>query len=239
MPGISEEDFCKGLLVALKNPSIKEELTDIISTSLKNEIVSLRKELKEKDSVIEDLKEQIVTLETETDNLQQYSRRNSIRITGITETEYEDPVERSLALFNETLEVQPPIQISDVDRIHRVGPKAPMKSRQMLVKFSTYLARKRVMDARKSLENSSIWLNEDLTRRRSHICWMARTMKKEKKIQGVWTVDGNILVKNNVNRVVMISSIHDLEQEAMIPRPPENPIPRPPENPIAATSDSG
>ena len=212
-----EEDFIKGLLIALKNPAIQATLCDIISTSLKNEIVSLRKELKQKDSKILDLQQQVASLEIETDNLQQYSRRNSLRITGIPETETENVVEKSLAVINETMNVRPQINLNDIDRIHRVGPKTS-SNRPMLIKFSTYYARKRVMDGRSRLKQSGLFVNEDLTRRRADICWRARQLKKEGKIQGVWTADGKILIKNNVNRVVNITTTKDLEKEAIPPR---------------------
>ena len=220
MVGIDEESFSKALLMALQKEPIRAALMDINSTSFRNEIVALRKELKAKDKTIAELKDHIATLETETDNLQQYSRRNSLRISGIPESDTEDPVEKSLTLINETMKVKPKIELSDVDRIHRVGAKSANKSRPMLIKFSTYLARKRVMAARKSLNRTQVFLNEDLTRRRSNICWKARQMKKDGRIQGVWTADGNILLKTNSNRVVTITSLEELDKAAMTPRPP-------------------
>ena len=233
--GMSEQDFGKGLLLALKLPEVQDALQDIMSrshTDLKNEIVLLRKELKAKNDRIEGLEKRIQELETETDNLQQYSRRNSVRIAGIPEVEGEDPVARSLSVINETLQVDPPIQITDVDRIHRVGPKTAA-SRPMLIKFSTYLAKKRVMEKRSSLRGTRYFLNEDLTRHRAHLCYQARLAKKANKIQSVWTADGKILVRNNHKRIVTISSAQDLEKECLIPpsspsRSPHDPSrPRP------------
>ena len=53
---------------------------------------------------------------------------------------------------------------------------------------------------------------EDLTRPRSNLLWLARKAKRESdKIEGCWSHDGQILVKNGQNKVMTIFSEQDLK----------------------------
>lgn len=212
MAGIEFKDFTKAFLLALKDEEVQKSLC---IADLKQEISGLRqtvelfrKELHDKDQKIASLENRIAILETENDNLEQYSRRNSLRITGLVESESEDILSTVLDVINVNTKLTPPIEASDVDRIHRVGKKVPGRSRPTLIKFATYRARKRVMDKRSSFKNSEsttpIFLNEDLTKRRAQLFWKARQLKKEKRIHDAWTYDGNILVKDRNNRIVAI-----------------------------------
>ena len=109
----------------------------------------------------------------------------------------------------------------DIDRIHRVGKRnKDGKPRAMLIKFSTYRARKRVMDAKKNLKHqllsadlpNKLFLNDDLTRTRSHLCYLARQKKKQGQLNHVWTADASVLIKDLANKVHSINSIQDLDK---------------------------
>ncbi|ELU11221.1 hypothetical protein CAPTEDRAFT_212845 [Capitella teleta] len=115
--------FAKALGLALKDPQVRSSLGDIVGESVRQEIIALRAELKRKDATIDDLRRRVVTLETSNDSLEQYQRRNSLRIAGFPEDENEDILTRTLELMNTTMSVEPAITAHDVDRIHRVGKK--------------------------------------------------------------------------------------------------------------------
>ena len=83
--GFEQEDFVRGLIVALKNADVLEALSDVVAQSVKNEIVLLRAEQPKCDKTIKSLEEQMDELKTENGQLEQYSRRNSIRISNIPE----------------------------------------------------------------------------------------------------------------------------------------------------------
>ena len=57
--------------------------------------------MKTKDNEIQVLKYRINELENLSDCQEQYSRRNSLRISGISENDHEDIVQVSLDLFND------------------------------------------------------------------------------------------------------------------------------------------
>ena len=186
------ESMCGHILVELQALRKACEEKDAVIDALKGEVSELREEVGE-------LKATISSLETNQDHLEQYQRRNSLRISGIQETEKEDCAAIALDIANNVMKLYPPLAITDIDRAHRTGKHALGRSRQILVKFATYRQRKRVMDARKKLDsiNSRIYVNEDLTKARGKLLYLARCAKKANKIEECWTTDGRVLVKRN------------------------------------------
>ncbi|ELU02671.1 hypothetical protein CAPTEDRAFT_199644 [Capitella teleta] len=104
-------------------------LREIMCAPILDEITTLRKTCEEKDAVIDflisnevaELKTAIDTLEASNDELEQYQRRNSLRISGITETVNEDCIEIALDVVNETLKLDLSLTASNIDRAHRTG----------------------------------------------------------------------------------------------------------------------
>ncbi|ELT89823.1 hypothetical protein CAPTEDRAFT_188214 [Capitella teleta] len=107
--------FVGALTSALQDTQVRACLSDDVGESFRQELISLKAELKKKDSVIEHLDRRIESLESQNDALEQYTRRNSIRVTGLPEVEHEDILDRTLKIVNEDLEVNPPISIMDID----------------------------------------------------------------------------------------------------------------------------
>ena len=240
--GMQPKEFVEALLCALNDDSIKKALVDImvegvsepvsqqVTSSLTNQITALKKELRERDATIAEMQQHIEDLTAESDRLEQYTRRNSLRIAGVAEVTGEDITASVLNVINDQLKLSPPLALTEVDRIHRVGnPKKktpnpmqdaarhsnaqpPPAPRPILVKLATYRARKRIMDLRGSLKNSTrgIFLSEDLTRKRSELLYKARVLKRAGRINGAWSADGNILILDPANKVVTIKQETDL-----------------------------
>ena len=248
---MDENKFSQALFKALDNDEVARKLSSIISSEIASviqrsnkEMISVfeeknnemklllqeqTQEIKRKDEEIKNLKEDITKLEHANDALEQYTRRNSLRISGLADPEenYEDPVRTVLTLFNTTMKMEEakcPIMITDIDRVHRVGPKMPGSSRPMLVKFANYRARQRVFKAKRALFPKSgtagqsstttrnIFINEDLTRARVQLLYHARQAKKKKQINDCWTVDGQLLIKSKANKVTPIHNHNELER---------------------------
>jgi hypothetical protein len=203
--------FAKALGLALKDPQVRSSLGDIVGESVRQEIIALRAELKRKDATIDDLRRRVVTLETSNDSLEQYQRRNSLRIAGFPEDENEDILTRTLELMNTTMSVEPAITAHDVDRIHRVGKKDGGKPRSVIIKFATYRARHRVMQHRRNLRNTTYFINEDLTRVRSTLLYKSRLMKRQGHFKDCWTHDGSIVYKDNAGTIRSGRTVHDCE----------------------------
>ncbi|KAK9716767.1 hypothetical protein QE152_g24567 [Popillia japonica] len=123
------------------------------------------------------------------DSLEQYSRRNNIRIIGLP-TAARDKVEEVLLTFlNDTMHVK--INKSDIDRCHPVNINKNGKQ-SLLVKFVSYKTRELVLKNRKHLKSSGIFITEDLTAMRFKLYKEAVHHFGHRK---VWLYDGNIFVK--------------------------------------------
>ena len=142
--GVEEEDFVKAFMATLSNEYVLKKIKAALFDDFTKEIVQLRKALEVRDSRIKTLEAEVEKLSAAADNQEQYSRRNSLRISGLPESDTEDVVEESLKLFNNIMKVSPPIDLSEVDRGHRTGPKTGGRPRQILLKFATYRSRQRV-----------------------------------------------------------------------------------------------
>lgn len=186
-----------------------EKIADIVTSKLVTRIEKLENELLQKDAEIRSLEKTVATLDVRCDQLEQYSRRISVRISGIPEKNQEDPEHEVNAVFT-AMGISPTIQ-----RCHRVGPKSTEgKPRPLLVQFTGYRDKNLVISKRNSLRRTmpQVFVNEDLTRKRAKLLFLARKMITDKKLLGAWSSDGRILVKNNQNKIVAISSEQELSQ---------------------------
>lgn len=305
MGGLSEQDFCTGLLAALSNVQIVEKLCAVLNRDLITEIQHLRSVIIKKEEKITDLDKRVVSLEKQVDDLEQYSRRNSVRISGLPEYPNTDPSDVTLYLLNKTMGITPPVQYTDLDRVHRVGKPRSTGPRGMLVKFATYRSRQRVFAARDSLRSGgrrsdqpwqvplqtsitdgrqpvppvnpagesghdpaqwpppganeqpttgegtqsaddgpgdateleplnivttwsppddklepvdpmhravqTIFISEDLTKKRADLLFEARQARRGQKIAGSWSYDGTVKIKTNAGLITDIHTLVDLQ----------------------------
>ena len=159
---------------------------------LKNENVTLKSEN-------EQLKKVNSQLQTSVDSLEQYSRRNSIRITGIAESAKLNTDEVVIDIAKRA-NIQ--LDMNDIDRSHRVGPPRSGVNRPILVKFTSYRPKHKIMKSRKDWYKhdskdpilKSIYVNEDLTKCRAKLFSEARTFVKSKLCKKAWTWDGKVFV---------------------------------------------
>ena len=217
--GINQEEFTKALVVAMQDPRVAGVLQSTVGR-LEAEILDLKQVVRQRNSEIHSLKGKLGELEKKCDDLEQYSRRNSLRIQGLPETQYEDVGEKVLDLANDVLSVSPPLTPADIDRVHRIG-KQPKPSesgvidppRPIILKLATYRVRDRVYRQRTSLKDydvAKVYINEDLTAARSSLLWQARQRKKSKAIGDCWSHDGQVLIKTKNGKVKPIYTADDL-----------------------------
>ena len=145
------------LIEALKDPQVQaainrsidhDKLNDNISIEVSKHIKILDDKIKRQGQEISDLKAQNLELQIRCTELEQYSRKNTLKIEGIQESPDENPFDTVLDVCDK-LKLDPPIALTDIDNCHRVG-RAPTdgRPRAIIVKFSSYRARKRVYDTR-------------------------------------------------------------------------------------------
>ena len=187
-----------------------------VSDRLLEELAGLKEKLLEKDREISLLKDQV-------DALEQYSRRNCVRIGPVPESADENTDEIVKAVAKSV-----GVNLTDdaIDRRHRVGKKSATttRDRPILVRLTSYRHKEALMKASRALKqidgakivpsadwpplarksgssatpvSRKIFINEDLTRIRAHVAAKARQLKRDQRISDTWTRDGFIFVKKN------------------------------------------
>lgn len=119
--------------------------------------------------------------------MEQYSRRNCIRIFGIPESTGENTDQIITKLAEEKLGVD--LKLSDIDRSHRIGKPNGKGSRSIIMKFTNYNIKSRVLRARRKLKSSGIGIQEDLTARNKALL---QKVKDHLRVSSAWTIDGRI-----------------------------------------------
>ena len=176
------EDFTKSLLLALENfdvgerfrlilqPSIQELLQPMTSVlekavqDLQPTVSTLKNTVTKKDAEILALRQEVRDLRATADDMEQHSRRASIRVFGVPEDTPGSTDDKFLVLFNGVMKVQPPIQLNEIEVSHRVGRletvqgesgEAPVvKPRAIIAKFVSRRTKVWVMSARKELRRT-------------------------------------------------------------------------------------
>lgn len=192
-----------------------EKFLDIIATKLSNMVMvkigDKLQQLMDKCEALEKsntrLKEENEELATSLDELQQYTRRNSLRIFGLKEEKNENVDQAVVNILNDKLGVA--ISIDNIDRCHRLGAFRPgsQKPRAIIIKFTSYRYRAKVFHEKKKLKGSGITIREDLTRARMEIL---NNAYEQFGFKNVWSNDGVIIVNKN-SRKTRIKSLHELE----------------------------
>ncbi|KAI8479481.1 hypothetical protein Bbelb_111890 [Branchiostoma belcheri] len=129
--------------------------------------------------------------------LEQYTRRNSLRIRGIPEVNKETGemcVHKVVNFCRVKLGLD--LQPQCIDRAHRVGTRKENATRLMLVKFVSWQDRNRVFRARSKLkgkrdeQDKPLLVLADLTRQNMSIFSAALSAKNKGRIRDTW-VDAN------------------------------------------------
>lgn len=201
-------------LRSLMLPEVKSAVKEAVKEAtapLQTQINDLKTENSNLKTKVVELEKKVATNEANIDSLEQYSRRNTLRISGIPEDATESTDVKVLELAGE-LNVN--LFSHDIDRSHRVGKPSPTKTRDIIVKFSRYNARRMLYEVRKDLRHvenrDSVFINEDLTKIRSKLLYDARIFVRAKYLSAAYSSDGRIFVRDNNNGRRIINSDDDL-----------------------------
>jgi len=175
--------------------AIQEELVQAVTTAVEAVLATHF-------DTIRILQEKLHNQELQLQELQQYSRRNNLRIYGVPETQ-KDVVENTdqalCNIFKEKLGVE--IKPREICRSHRVGKhrnntnddttSCARTPRPIIVKFVSYNAWSRVFREKKQLKGTGITIREDLTLHNVRLLAQAR---EKYGSRSVWTMDGRIIL---------------------------------------------
>lgn len=173
--------------------AVLEKLQSTIELN-QNKVSALQKSLDEANEKLRILEKQTIN---RSDELEQYQRRNNIRVFGVPEEHGENTDEVFLKIAREKLGVH--LSELDIDRSHRVGRRMPdsRKPRPIIIKFVSYRKRSEVFDTKKKLAKSGITLREDLTSERMKVL---KSAISQYGLHNVWTRDGTIIVKTGAEK---------------------------------------
>ena len=139
--------------------------------------------------VVENLQRNLLLMRYENDRLEQYSRRETIKVVGLKE-EGEDTEQKVLGVFKA---VGADVTAVDVCVVHGTGDRK-RKGRPILVGFVSRKKRKEVMQKKKVLkdkrEYAGVYVFDDLTTLRAKMLYYLK--KKVPVVQNAWTIDGRI-----------------------------------------------
>ena len=161
-----------------------DRITDAVKDLVKTN-QALQQQLLEKEAVINHLQQKCEMLEDKLDDLEQWGRRGSIRIQGLPEEGSGQVEDKILALVNNDLSLDPPLELAEIEVAHRLphprtlrrpqgqrptpeasaagqsataspATSAPTGPRMVIVKFASRRVKSRVMGVRKELKNVDV-----------------------------------------------------------------------------------
>ena len=128
-------------------------------------------------------------------DLEQYGRRNNIRITGVKEDDNETSDQTADVIVDTMNRKIPGLELkTDIDISHCLGRHDNGKPWPIIVKFISRTKKNHILRNRKFFTGSNIYINEDLTHLNQQvlIC-IKRNMQRE--YESVWVRDGTLLFR--------------------------------------------
>ena len=206
----------KTVMKAFKEEMFPQTISNKLDL-LAEKITHMSARMEEKEQRIDQLETKVEHLEIALDSHERYSRRANLRINGIwDEAKGKIVDDKVLTVVNDNIGFHPPIQSVDLERCHRLGRPVEGQGRPItvIVRFNSERLRDQIYRSRGMLKgfnatndpDKRIYLNEDLTTKRSKLVYKMRLLKKAGNIMDVWTSNGRILIKNNNSRIEEVTS---------------------------------
>ncbi|XP_063959079.1 uncharacterized protein LOC129254761 isoform X2 [Lytechinus pictus] len=157
-------------------------------------------ELHDVKSKVEASADKVNELSNRLDHIEQYSRRNNIRILGVKVTPEEDT---DAVVVDVAKRIGVQMNAVDIDRSHRLPSRqtsrdelhSSSKSPAIIVKFTSFKSKQQMMKHRRRLKGSGVVVVEDLTKKNADL--LTQT-SRHPKVTSSWTSDGRVfaIVKN-------------------------------------------
>ena len=172
----------------------KEELKSIkcMLNSVVDENKRLKKENEENKIEISILKEQVKSSQRVANDLEAYSRRNSVRILGVADHKEEKNGECQEKIVEIFKKLELNLNDRSLDAFHRIGFFKTGRPRPIIVKFVRRVDRDAVLKNKKKLKGSDIFIHEDLTSENHHLLKCA---KDHPLVDSAWSFNGRINVR--------------------------------------------
>ena len=134
-----------------------------------------------------------------------------MRIRGVPEHDNEDTTTILMDVINSKMSFKPPLESNQLERSHRVGPKLDqqdrVRTRPIIVRFKSENTRDAVLKAPFRLKEH----NEQHRDVRIYSARECRALKRTGTLNDCWTTSGNVMVKENQNKIRQIRSAADIQ----------------------------
>ena len=149
---------------------------------------------------INQLENKVISLEANTNSLEQYGRRNNLEISGIPDSISNNELEDKVIEILSKVDVN--VSKNDIEACHRMG-KSKKSSKRTIVRFVNRRYAKKALINRKKLitmDKSSlglsndVFINENLTPQNGKIYFHCRQLKRIRKIENTYTRDGIVQI---------------------------------------------
>ena len=195
------------LIVANVIEKVTLDIKHIIENAVTKSLVAVRAEVDYLKTKIDTLENSLIAASIRSDDIDQYSRRDNLKIAGLI-------VEKNVSYADAIIEFGSQLGVHIVHADINIAHKLPTKSKlsSTLVRFNRrsvrndlYLARKKIKDTL----NYKIYINEDLTHRRSNLL---HSLKRDELTKSSWSYNGFICctLKDNDDVILTIKSPYDL-----------------------------
>ena len=155
-----------------------------------------QKELNDQDAAIASLQAEVKVLRQDNDALEQYGRRNNLRISSIPQVnlqpeQTEDTTGAIVDLANNILKLDPQLTPNDIEVSHQLRKPSSARNDEpcaIIVRFRLKAERYRVISNQKNLKqynegkNTKVNINEDLMSTRAKLFSTVRKLQKDKTL---------------------------------------------------------
>lgn len=165
-----------------------------------------------------DLRHQLNTAYNEINDLQQYTRRNNIEISGIDEKQDEDT---DKIVMSVAAAVGVNISQSDIDISHRLPRRSDQanKPSPIIVRFTRRTVRNKIYQQRKHLRTNptkiigntntnSVYINENLSPFNKRLFYLTNCRRKEANYKFIWTNNGKIFTRKSPGETAVHIATH-------------------------------
>ena len=192
---ISDEEFLNVLI---------NKISDKVSQKINAAIKTLTTKINKLETKIVSLENENVELKMKTDELEQYSKNNRLRIYGLPENDDQKALDTQVTeMLAEKMGLQGIVPMNS----YRIGTKKNNKIRTTIVVFESLKQKNLVYINKKKLKGSKVVITEELTKKRYDLLLLA---KEKLGKNSVWTMDGKIYTKIN-NKKIKIKNEEDIE----------------------------
>ncbi|KAK6168719.1 hypothetical protein SNE40_019905 [Patella caerulea] len=191
--------------------NLEKQISDITSenTKLKLQVDVITNQNNQLETELQDTKDVAALSLQKVNDLEQWTRRSSVRIYGLPDNQKEsftESINKSLDVFDKIGVQMPP---EHIDIAHRLGPFKVGKCRGIIVKFMSRKDKLHVIKNRRNLKGSNITIREDLTRINAQL--LHKTLNSP-LVSQTWSIEGVIYAKLVNEKIIKVYQHTNIEK---------------------------